>query len=127
MPEMFSLQILDGSFTSGFGRFIDRLAVRYLVQMIFGIPVSGFEKKVKKLFGRRCSRFSKYAEFGLEESCGGGEDGLSGKERDDTYGLGPARLMTSKTCSKSQSSRCYAEIAQPPRAPNVVLNANSIR
>ena len=33
--------------------FIGRLTVRYSVQMIFGTPVSGFEKKVKKLFSKK--------------------------------------------------------------------------
>jgi hypothetical protein len=41
---------LDGFFASGFGRFIGRLAVRYHVQMIFGIPVSGFEKSEENYF-----------------------------------------------------------------------------
>jgi hypothetical protein len=40
---------LDGFFASGFGRFIGRLTVRYRVQMIFGTPVSGFEKKSEEI------------------------------------------------------------------------------
>jgi hypothetical protein len=43
--------------------------------------------------------------------------------------VGPARFMTSKTCSNSQSSPGCSDtaIAQPPGAPNIVLSADFIR
>jgi hypothetical protein len=64
---------LDGFFASGFGRSLGRLTVRYLVQMIFGTPVSGFEKKSEEIIWKKVLAVQQYAEFGLEESCGGGE------------------------------------------------------
>jgi hypothetical protein len=67
----------------GIWPFIGRLTVRYLVQMIFGTPVSGFEKKSEEIIWKKVLAVQQYAEFGLAESCGGGENGLSGKERDD--------------------------------------------
>jgi hypothetical protein len=74
---------LDGFFVSGFGRSLADLTVRYRVQMIFGTPVSGFEKKSEEIIWKKVLAVQQYAEFGLAESCGGGENGLSGKERDD--------------------------------------------
>ena len=63
------------------GRFIGRLTVRYRVQMIFGTPVSGFEKKSEEIIWRRVLAVQQYAEFGLEESCGGGETASRAKTK----------------------------------------------
>jgi hypothetical protein len=70
---------LDGFFASGFGRFIGRLTVRYRVQMIFGTPVSGFEKKSEEIIWKKMLAVQQYAEFGVEESCGGGETACRAK------------------------------------------------
>jgi len=39
--------------------------------MIFGTPVSGFEKKNEEIIWKKVLAVQPYAEFGLEESCGG--------------------------------------------------------
>jgi hypothetical protein len=62
--------------------------------MIFGTPVSGFEKKSEEIIWKKVLAVQQYAEFGLEESCGGGENGLSGKERDDICLVGSRSPMT---------------------------------
>jgi len=41
--------------------------------MIFGTPVSGFEKKSEEIIWKKLLAVQQYAEFGLAESCGGGE------------------------------------------------------
>src|SRR6267142_6059549 len=66
----------------GIWPFIGRLTVRYRVQMIFGIRVSGFEKKVKKLFRRRCWRFSNMRSLELKSLVAAAKRPV-GKGRDD--------------------------------------------
>src|SRR5580692_5989565 len=73
----------------GIRPFIDRLTVRYRVQMSFGDPVSGFAKIVKKLFRHRrqgsvsawtggqayrSGSVSAYRRGRAERSSGSGED-----------------------------------------------------
>ena len=50
--------------------------------MIFGTPVSGFEKKVKKLFRRRCWRFSNMRSLELKSLVAAAKRPV-GKGRDD--------------------------------------------
>jgi hypothetical protein len=67
--------------------FIGRLTVRYRVQMIFGIPVSGFEKKSEEIISKKVLAFQQHAEFGAEDSCGV-ETACRQKGRDDIYLVG---------------------------------------
>jgi hypothetical protein len=47
--------------------------------MIFGTPVSGFEKKSEEIIWKKVLAIQQYAEFGVEESCGGGETACRAK------------------------------------------------
>jgi hypothetical protein len=106
---------LDGFFASGFGCFIGRFTVRYRVQMIFGTPVSGFEKKSEEIIWKKVLAVQQYAEFGLEESCGGGENGLSGKERDDICLVRSRSRLTGVALDWHQRRCLILEAGRPMR------------
>src|ERR1700736_2031178 len=101
--------------------------------MIFGTPVSGFEKKSEEIIWKKVLAVQQYAEFGLEESCGGGETACRAKSERHMPGrvaaphdrrssrmvstalpfLEAGRLMRGSASLKFDASRCPLSLDSP--------------